>query len=177
MNNTDAVYKIVKHFLQNGHREIGMIKSSVHTRNFFLREKAFYQVMNDLEVPLRNKYIFDVDSTYDGAYSDFLTILQKNPDMPTAVMAINDIIAMGSLRALQEKGFQIPDQISLIGFDNLPMAEMVVPQLTSIDVSKKEIGQTAIEMLLLKSQKNYVHPPIKTLIGGRLIKRDSVRKI
>ena len=133
--------------------------------------------MDDLEIPIRKEYIFNVDSTFDGAYADFSKILQKNPDMPTAVLAINDIIALGSLRALQEKGFRIPDQISITGFDNLPMAEMVVPQLTSIDVSKKEIGQTALEMLLLKSSRNYAHPPIKTLIGGRLIKRNSVKKI
>ena len=177
MNNTDAVYKIVKHFIQNGHLEIGLIKSSVQTRNFFLREKAFYQVMNDLGIPIHDDYIFDVDSTFDGAYSDLLNILQNRKTMPTALFAINDIIALGSLRALQESGFNIPVQISITGFDNLPMSEMVVPQLTSIDVSKNEIGQTAMEMLVMKIQRELPHPPRKTLIGGKLIIRDSVRKV
>lgn len=177
MNNTDAIYKLIRNFLQNGHKEIGLIKSSVQTRNFYLREKAFYQVMDDLGIPIRNENIFDVDSTFNGAYNDFLKILGNNQTMPSAILATNDIIALGSLRALQEKGYLIPEQISITGFDNLPMTEMVTPRLTSIDVSKKEIGQTAMEMLLFRCQGHDEHPPTKTLIGGRLIKRDSVKKI
>ncbi len=177
MNNTDAVYKIIKHFLQNGHLKIGLIKSSVQTRNFFLREKAYFQVMHDLGIPINKDYIFDVDSTYEGAYSDMLKTLKSRKAFPTALFSINDIIALGCLRAFQESGFKIPEQISIAGFDNIPISEMIVPQLTSIDVSKKEIGQTAMEMLLLKLQREQPHPPRKTLIGGRLIKRSSVRKV
>jgi len=177
MNNTDAIYKLVKHFLQNGHLDIGLIKSNVQTRNFFLREKAFYQVMHDLGIPINDDYIFDVDSTFKGAYSDLLRILPNKKTLPTALLAINDIIALGSLRALQENGLKIPEQISITGFDNIPMGEMVVPQLTSIDVSKNEIGQTAMEMLMMKIQRELPHPPRKTLIGGKLIKRNSVNKV
>ncbi|MDC7227806.1 MAG: LacI family DNA-binding transcriptional regulator [Spirochaetales bacterium] len=177
MNNTDAVYKLVNHLIGRGHKEIGMIKSSVNTRNFQLREKAFYQVMESLGLEINKDFIIDVDSTFDEAYSGFKEFLSGNPQLPTAFFAINDIIAMGCMRALQDKGYTVPDEVSIAAFDNLPMSEMVSPPLTTIDVSKREIGRTALDMLLHKASREISPPPRKTMIGGRLIKRESVKKI
>ena len=177
MNNTDAVFKVIKHFTGNGHDRIGLIKSSVNTRNFYLREKAYYEVMESAGLRVNSDYIIDVDSTFDTAYSDFSRYLAGKPELPSAFFVINDIIAMGCMRALQEAGYEIPGDVSLAGFDNLPMAEMVSPQLTTIDVSKKEIGQTAFDMLLLKAARSGNRHPTKTLIGGNLIERQSVRNL
>ncbi len=175
MNNTDAVYKLINHFIQFGHKKIGLIKSSVNTRNFQLREKAFRQVMDSVGLDVNEKYIIDVDSTFENAYSDFKNFLQAKPELPTVFFAINDIIAMGCMRALQEAGYSIPDDVSIAAFDNLPMSSMVSPGLTTINVSKKEIGQTAFDMLLLKCGRESSPPPRKTLIGGKLITRNSVK--
>ncbi len=176
MNNTDAVYKIVNYLKKHGHTQIGLIKSSVHTRNFFLREKAFYQVMKDLDLTFNKNYIIDVDSTFEGSHRDTLKYLKKHDQLqlPTAFFAINDIIAFGSMKAFQEKGYIIPGDISFIAFDNLPMGSMVSPSLTTIDVSKHKIGQNALTMLLSKSKSNKCTSPMKTMIGGQLIERDSV---
>lgn len=177
MNNTDAVYKIISYLQSNGHDQIGLIKSSVHTRNFHLREQAFYQVMKHLDLKTHREYVIDVDSTFTGAYEDMTKYLAGSPKLPTAFFAINDIIALGSMKALQKKGYKIPDQVSIAAFDNLPMATMVSPALTSIDVSKHKIGQNALTMLLSKSGHNECSPPMKILIGGELVERDSVKKI
>ena len=177
MNNTDAVFKIIRHFTGCGHQKIGLIKSSVNTRNFYLRERAFFQAMISAGQHVDERFIIDVDSTFDNAYQNFKIYLAGNPELPTAFFAINDIIAMACMRALQDEGYSVPEDISIAGFDNLPMAEMVSPQLTSIEVSKKEIGRTALEMLLLKTRRNEKLPPKKTQIGGELIKRGSVRDL
>ena len=177
MNNTDAVYKLITYFIKCGHSRIGLIKSSVNTRNFQLREKAFYQVMQSVNIDVTEEYIIDVDSTFDSAYGDFKKHLQAKPDLPTVFFAINDIIAMGCMKALQEEGYNIPDDVSIAAFDNLPMAEMLSPQLTTVDVSKREIGQTALDMLLLKCSRETNPHPRKTMIGGRLIIRESVKNL
>ena len=177
MNNTDAVYKLVNYFKRCGHERIGLIKSSVNTRNFQLREKAFYEVMNGLGIEVNDDYIIDVDSTFDSSYNDFTEHLKRKPALPTVFFAINDIIAMGCMKALQEEGYIIPDDVSIAAFDNMPMAEMISPQLTTVDVSKREIAQTALDMLLLKCEREINPPPRKTLIGGKLIIRNSVKTI
>ncbi|HAK45897.1 MAG TPA: LacI family transcriptional regulator [Spirochaeta sp.] len=177
MNNTDAVYKLITHFINFGHSKIGLIKSSVHTRNFQLREKAYYQVMEDIGLEINENLIIDVDSTFESAYNDFKNYLAEKPEIPTAFFAINDIIAMGCIRALQEEGYKVPEDISVAAFDNLPMSVMISPQLTTIDVSKREIGQTAFDILLLKAGREESPPPRKTLIGGKLIIRESVKNL
>ncbi|MBI9109012.1 MAG: LacI family DNA-binding transcriptional regulator [Spirochaetales bacterium] len=177
MNNTDAVYKIIRHFTSRGHSRIGLIKSSVNTRNFYLRERAFYQAMNSMNLEINENFIIDVDSTFENAYSDFKNFLSEKPELPSVFFAINDIIAMGCMRALQEAGYSVPDDVSIAAFDNLPMAAMVSPQLTTIEVSKQDIGQTAFDMLLLKCGRKDSPPPRKTQIGGKLIIRDSVKDL
>ena len=177
MNNTDAVYKLINHFINYGHNRIGLIKSSVNTRNFHLREKAFYQVMESVGLDVSEEYITDVDSTFEGAYAGFRKHLQAGNELPTVFFAINDIIAMGCMRALQDEGYRIPEDVSIAAFDNLPMAGMMSPPLTTIDVSKRSIGQTAFDMLLLKCSREVSPPPHKTMIGGKLIIRESVKNL
>jgi LacI family transcriptional regulator len=177
MNNTDAVYKAVSYLIEHGHRQIGLLKSSIKTRNFFLREEAFYKVMDYFGLQVGRQFIIDVDSTFDGAYKDMKRYLKKSPELPTACFAINDIVGLGCMKALQESGFTIPDDLSLIAFDNLPMASMVSPALTTIEVSQHKIGQNALTMLLSKSGHNECTSSMKTMIGGKLIERESVKQI
>lgn len=177
MNNTDAVFKIIRHFTSYGHDKIGLIKSSVNTRNFYLRERAFYQAMNSAGLEIHDDFIIDVDSTFDNAYQSFSDYLRSKPELPTAYFAINDIIAMGCMKALQESGYSVPENVSIAAFDNLPMSEMISPQLTTIDVSKREIGRTSIDMLLLKAARSEKLPPRKMQIGGKLVIRESVKDL
>ena len=96
MNNQDSVYRVVDYFLSNGHTEIGMVRSSVQTRNFQLRHLGFVQTMAALDKPLQKQYIFECDSTFDGAYRDMHQILQNAPSLPTALFCTNDIMAFAS---------------------------------------------------------------------------------
>lgn len=177
MNNTDEVFNIVKHLKDYGHRRIGMIKSSVKTQNYHLREIAFHQVMEFLGLPVNEEHIIDVDSTFSGAYIDMLRHLSGSSDLPTAFFAVNDIVALGCMKALQEKGFVIPDQISVVAFDNLPMAAMSNPPLSTIEVSKHEIGIQALRMLLLRIERKGESPPMKVLVSGNLVERESVKRL
>jgi LacI family transcriptional regulator len=177
MNNTDTVYKAVSHLKEFGHRRIGLIKSSVSTKNFSLRECAFTQVMDDLGLEVVPQFIVDVDSTFDGAYKDMLAHLRGNPELPTAFFATNDIMALGCMKAMHEIGYSIPDDISLVGFDNMPMSQMSSPPLTTIDVFTHKIGKNALNILLSGDMNRKCTTSIKTLIDGRLISRSSVKKM
>lgn len=177
MNNTDTVYHAISHLKKYGHKKIGLIKTNVVTENFTMREVAFYKVMRELNLPINENYIVEVDSTYDGSYHDMLNHLNNNGELPTAFFATNDIMALGCMKAFSEKLIKVPDDVSIVGFDNLPMSEMSNPPLTTIDVYKECIALHALNILIsLQGPQNY-QKSVKTLIDGELISRSSVKKI
>jgi LacI family transcriptional regulator len=177
MNNEDSVFTILSHLQAKGHRRIGMVKGSFQgeTRNFRLREAAFVASLARLGLPFEERFVFPTDSTFHGAYDDLLAILRRGAELPTALFCSNDIIACGCLKALAAHGVRVPDEVSLVGFDDLPLAAVVDPPLTTVQVSKAEIGRTAVSLLVNRIRTENASPPVKVLIGGRLVERQSVR--
>jgi len=173
MNNTDSVFSVLEHFIEKGHDEIGIVRSSVQTRNFWLRDKAFREGLEFFGKAHDKKFSFDVDSTVEGSYRDMKRILDKNIRLPSALFCVNDVIAFGVLKALRENGKQIPEEISIIGFDDLPASALLDPPLTSVIVSKREIGSAAFNRLNTRIGNPNL-PPAKIVVGGQLIERESV---
>jgi LacI family transcriptional regulator len=173
MNNLEAVYQIVKHFIDNGHSKIGLIKGGVETGNFRLREQGFYNALQYYKIPLNRSCIFTVDCTFDGAYQNMLQILKKNASLPTALFASNDIIAYGCIKAFKEFELQVPGDISLIGFDDLPLSALMDPPLTTMKISKKQIGRMAMKLLFEKIESSS-SVSSKIIIGSELVVRNSV---
>lgn len=174
MDNFSAVYKIIEEFVRNNHKNIGIITTDVDCQNFKQRESAFFSITKEL---LCNKTVkYSVYSTYDGSYNDFKKIIKTNKDLPSAIFCVNDIIALGCMRALQEAGEFIPEDISIIGFDNLPQSTTSNPPLTSIDVEKKNIGELAMNTLINRIESEKPIPHMKVSIATTLIRRNSVKK-
>jgi DNA-binding LacI/PurR family transcriptional regulator len=175
MNNLEAAYQIIKYFSDNGHTQIGLVKTTVETGNFRLREQGFYNALQYYKIPLNRSYIFEVDSTFDGAYRNMLQLLHKKSTvLPTALFAANDIIAYGCIKAFKEFGLQVPEDISITGFDDLPLCALMEPPLTTMKISKKHIGRTAMKLLLEKIESNTMVSS-KIIIGSELVVRNSVK--
>jgi len=102
--------------------------------------------------------------------------LRDRPRLPTAFFVDNDVIALGAMRALKECGYQIPGDVSVIGFDDIPACTVIEPPLTTMRVECKCIGKVAVERLvrLIKDGDPY---RIKQEIDTQLIERGSVGKI
>lgn len=178
MDNFNSVYQIIENLINNGHQKIGFLRSNTEVQNFRLREKAFKEVLDYFKISKENQFIYTVESTFNGAYQDVLKILEnKNTDLPTAIFAINDVVAYGCIKALKEKKIKIPNDISIIGFDDLPMSAMSDPPLTSMSVNKIRMGQTAIQLLISRIKLCGRKPSEKILIGGNLKTRKSVKSI
>jgi len=174
MNNEDSIFTIVAHLEERGHRRIGFVRSSMETRNFKLREEGFRASMKRLALDLDERFVFPVDSTFHGAQEDMKTIITSGAELPTALVCANDIIACGCLRAIQDAGIHVPEDLSLVGFDDLPLTSVVDPPLTTIQVSKERISRMAVRLLTdrLRGERN--GPPVKIVISGRLVQRASV---
>jgi len=177
MNNIDAVYKIIKHFVDSGHQEIGFLRSPVKVENFRLREVGYKTALKHFKISYNEKYVFSVDSTIDGAYSDMLQILKKGPKLPQALFSTNDIIAYGCIKALKERGISVPEDISIIGFDDLPLSAVMEPPLTTLKVSKTRIGKIAMKHAIIRIEERSKMPAEKVLVGGKFICRKSVKNI
>jgi LacI family transcriptional regulator len=177
MDNVDGVFKAIQHLYEYGHRSIGLVKSSYDTRNFRMREFGFREAMEYFSLPVQEKFIIDVDPAYDGSIRDISRYLDRNKSLPTAFFCMSDIMAYSVIRALHNYNIEVPDQVSVIGFDDLPTSSFTEPPLTTIRVSSKRIGQRAVEKLCERIANFSDHIPENILISGKLISRGSVRKI
>lgn len=176
MDNKDATYLAVKEFTNNGHTNIGIVSSPVNVENFHLRLSGFKKALKAEQLD-KNFINIKVDSRYQTAYQDIISYIDRGGEIPSALFCVNDIIAFACSKALLDKGFSIPEDVSIIGFDNLSLGEMADPPLTTIDVAKTRIGNSAADLLIQRINSKNNFPPVKTSIGIKLVRRKSVLKL
>lgn len=175
MNNEDAVYQVLSHFKSRGFRRIGFVGSHVETTNFRLRRDAFFKNMQRLDLAVHEADVVSVESTSEGAFRDAMALLRPKRVAARCYFCTNDVIAYGFIKALKECGLRIAEDVSVIGFDNLPLSATMEPPLTTIDVSKRKIGYLAVTVLDDLINASEAQPAVKILVGAQLIVRTSVR--
>ena len=176
MDNESSISMVVRHFMNAGHRRIGLVASSTDSANFRQRTKYFLETMERHGLPVDPAHRFSIDSTYDKGRKDMARLLADASGIPSALFCINDIIAYGCIQALKDAGFRIPEDVSVIGFDNLPSDDFMEPRLTSVKVSNGHMGFRAMR-LMLDRIADPSRPREKVLVGGELIVRDSVKTL
>jgi LacI family transcriptional regulator len=151
-----------------GHKEIAHITGPDIQGNLNDRAHGFTRALNGIApTVLRGEHSFR------GGYALTRRLFDLNP-ATTAIFAANDAMAFGCLRALMELGRRVPDDVSVIGFDNVDLAEIVYPPLTTIHQPRYEIGRAAVEIVL--SQAEEERPPEHRVLGVQLIERQSCRR-
>jgi len=151
------------HLRSFGHRDIGFIAGPLTLSSAKRRHAAWVQAINRHKLTVRKEWVVSGDMRVEGGERAMQQFL-KLPDRPTAVLATNDLMAIGALQALHHAGLRVPADMSIIGFDDLPIAEMVVPPLTTIQLPRREIAARAFQSLLQatrdgsKTECEVVHP-------------------
>lgn len=177
MNNQKATNQGVEFLYGKGHRKIGYLRSSTSIYNFESRFRGFVKVMESKELDISDDHIAHIEPTIDGAYKDMMMYLNEfGHDLPTAFIADNDNIALGAINALKEKNIKIPEDISIVGIDDMPFCSLISPQLTTIKIYKKEIGRIAVKMLVEQS-KEETECSRKVEVDTTLVNRESVRDL
>ena len=151
-----------EYLLQTGHRRIGYIKAKQRIRNFYEREQGILAALDHAGMPLAVTIQADVSS--EGAFQDFDTWIKQAPQLPDALFAENDIMAAAAIRVLKKHGYRVPDDVSVIGFDDIPMCEMLDPPLTTVHSFKEELGVIAVEHLDRRIRRGEV-PHQMTSVG------------
>lgn len=177
IDNAGGIRKAFEHLHDNGHNKIGYLKSSVFIYNFHYRYKEYKDSMEEHNLVINPSHIYSILSTLEGSYNDMKKLLKERiHDLPTAFIADNDIIAIGAMQALEEYGIKVPDDISIVGFDDMPFSRVSSPKLTTVKVYKKYFGKVAVKRLIDKINNND-NLNTKMEIETKLIERCSVKKI
>lgn len=173
INNVRGAFEATKYLIDCGHTKIGHLKSSVPINNFYEREVGFKKALRHAVIEYDGNYDFFLSPSIDGSYSDMLTELKNGRDLPTAFFADNDIIAFGAMKAMKECGVVLPDDVSIVGFDDIPYSTLIEPHLTTINVYKKRIGILAVKRIMERIC-GAANELVKIEVGGDLIIRESV---
>lgn len=176
INNSDSARMAVEYLIDKGHQEIGYLRGNFRIKAFRSRAVGYQIALNKHNIPINSKYTFTLSTTMDGSYKDMEEYLKKKPKLPTAFFADNDMIALGAMKALQEAGYRIPEDISVIGFDDLPFCEIASPRLTTLRVSKQEMGQLAVRRIS-DMMKYGGDTRTKIQVCTDFVERDSVRDV
>ena len=174
MNNWQAGYLAAEALYAAGHRDIQHITSSIGFNNMKDRQRGLAEGLNKYGLSLENEKIWPVRPTMNGAYEDMKALLQAGKRLPEAFFAGNDIMAIGCMRAIREAGYQVPEDVSIIGMDDTSICLACTPQLSTVHVFRQELGQTVVHTLFALPEKQSACF-IKTEVGVELVMRDSVK--
>jgi LacI family transcriptional regulator len=144
LDNIAAAQTAVQHLIKQGHRRIGMLAG--HEGPTSYRLIGYSLTLQECGIAVDQELMQTGDFNEQGGYQAMHALLALQ-SRPTAVFAANDLMAMGAYLAIKEAGLNIPQDVAVVGFDNIPTAKLVSPPLTTVDQFQQRIGQRAAEML------------------------------
>ena len=175
ISNKRLMKENVRYLYDLGHREIGYLRFAESVCNCDERYQGYLEICDELNI--KKPETLYLKPTVDGAYSDMKRLIRSGQYVPHgAVVADNDTVAIGAMRAVIEEGFRIPEDLSIVGFDDIPFSAVAFPALTTMRISRTELATLAVDTIR-KRIKYPDWPCVHILAGGKMIVRDSVLKI
>lgn len=175
-NNEAAAFQATSYLIERGHRRIGYIAGFYRLHNFQERQIGYQVALSDHGIDMMDCPRVTVGETLESAYEDMATWLSGNPELPTAFFADNDLIAVSAMRALSDAGHAIPEEVSVIGFDDLPLADVAAPPLTTMRTPRYDMGREAVSMLF-DGIRTESHRSVRHQLEATLVERGSVRSL
>ena len=168
----DTTIELMEHLLSLQHRRIGLIYGIEVPELGNDRLLAYRESLQAAGLPVDPDLIIECGPTIEDSYRATQQLLQL-PSPPTAVLAINDFLAIGALRAIKDLNLDVPQHVSLVGYDNVPLTKYLVPRLSTASKDGEKMGREAIRLLLARLQ-DPDRPRQEIRLPARLILRESV---
>lgn len=176
-DNIKAAQTAVDFLIKNNHRKIGMFHGPLYDQSSGKERYLGYQkALKKAELKERSEYVKKVDFTIKSGYQKMQELIDEVKELPTALFAASDRIAIGALDCCVDNGIEVPEDISIIGFDDIELATVVRPKLSTIRVDHVELGRKVVEVLLAQIKKEKVKPECQD-IDFQLIERETVKKL
>jgi DNA-binding LacI/PurR family transcriptional regulator len=160
-----------QHLLELGHRTFAVI---VEAPSHILRLEGFRSTLTASGIALPKAYIQTGDSSMQSGYDATRTLLSR-PERPTAIFATNDLMALGAVEAAIDHGLRVPEDLSVIGLDDIMLGRHVRPPLTTVAIPKQELARQAIELLLRYIDDPEAEPELLTVRPHLVIRRSTGR--
>lgn len=176
IDNVDGAFQAVMHLIENGHRQIGMITGPENFKAASERTTGYKLALKESGLDYQPDLVTHADWNTKCGQKAMEELLQRGKTIMSAVFVQSDALAIGAMSAIDRAGLRIPEDISLVGFDDLPITEYLTPPLTTVHQPVRELGGIAIRLLVDKINGQ----PTKTgevLLKTKLIVRESVAKI
>lgn len=176
VDNHRGAFEAVEHLIRNGHTRIAIIQGLPHTHTSNKRLLGYKDALNKYGIPIDENLIVGNDFRKENGYIEAKFLLtMKEP--PSAIFATSDLITLGALQAVFEEGWKIPEDISLVAFDDIDFAPFLVSPLTTVSQPRELMGEVAVK-LLVEQINNPEHKEVKRIVlTPKLVIRDSVKTL
>lgn len=176
-DNYRAGREVTEYIIRAGHKNIALISGPKFDQEAGLqRKRGFVDAMNGAGLPIERSYMENAVFNIDSGFAAMKRIIERSKVIPTVVCGGSDLIAIGAMKYLQEKGFAVPDDISVFGFDNIPVGANLVPSLSSVDLDFYELGEFCADLLLRLFQREESHL-VKAIFNHKIIVRESFQNL
>lgn len=166
-DNVEASYNVTTSLIKRGHKRIAFMSGSFRFVVFLDRLDGYAKALMDNQLEFNRQYITQCEADRKLGYEKAKQLIEL-PDRPTAIVISDDVMAIGAIEAIKEKGLKIPEEIEIISFNNIPMAEICNPSITSVDIDAYTLGYEASRLLIEKikgiSDKEKIIVPTKLFV-------------
>ncbi|AGV19902.1 ribose operon repressor [Vibrio alginolyticus] len=174
-NSLRGGYLAAKYLIDCGHTEIGCITGPLIKHQAQMRYEGYKRAMNEAGLEFNANWIIESDFECEGGYQAFKKMAQRGA-LPSSIFVSNDMMAMGVINAANELGIKVPDDLSIIGYDDIHIAKFMSPSLTTIHQPKYRLGQAAVETLVRKLDEKSTEAQVVQL-EPTLVERKSVKRL
>lgn len=176
IDDEQASYEAVSYLIQSGHRKLGMICFTLtDTISGSPRYQGFQRALREYGLEENSRNVEFASNWYEEAYDAANRLVRRCPDV-TAIFTASDEFALGTISYLKDQGISVPEQVSVIGFDDIRFARMTIPKLTTIAQPVYEIGFNSVK-ILYEQMTAEVPAVVREVLPHRLVIRESTRKI
>lgn len=174
-NSFEGGYLATKYLIDSGHKKIGIIAGDLDKTTAKTRYDGYVKAMEEAKLPINQNWVLEGHFEPEDGFECMNKILIQD-ELPTAVFCCNDVMALGAISAIGEKGLSVPEDISIIGYDDIHASRFYAPPLTTVHQSKMRLGIMAIDLLIARmTDKN--KEPARIEMHPELIIRKSVKKL
>lgn len=174
VDNFGGGYAATRHLIDLGHRKIGCITGPPDLAPSADRVAGYKQALKDHGLQPLDELIVEGDFRYQSGNEGMRRLLDLEPP-PTAVFACNDVMAIGAMKAAQDQGLRVPEDIAIVGFDDITLASFTNPTLTSVKQPKYEMGKIALELLFQRISSSDLQGRQEIILDTTLVVRESTR--
>jgi len=176
LDNFQGTYDATIHLIKLDHRCIGYIDRPFSLPHSLDRIRGYRKALEEQGIKSQEDLVVRGGFSYEGGAKAMQILLKRKPT-PTAVIAFNDISAMGAIRAIKDQGLRVPEDISVIGFDDIPQCSFTIPRLTTVHFPKYKMAEAACKLLLEKIEGSASEQRTEVVLPLRLVVRESTAKV